>query len=118
MDEIIDDQREQPQNKNGLIFKIGWFIYSFIALIGILFKVLHSPGAYEGIGIGFAGLSTHFLIYGFFKTKSKTLKFIFCSLPVLIFILVLYLFKFYMDFFPAYMLVFAITFFGSYLIRK
>ena len=118
MDEIIDDQREYSPNKNGPIFRIGWFVYGFVALVGVLFKILHWPYGYEGICIGFGGLSSHFLVYGLYKTKSKNTKIIFCSLPLMIFVLVLYLFKFYFDFLPLYVMVLAITFLGSYLIRK
>ncbi len=118
MDEIIDDLRETPKYRFNNQFNFIWIIYGIIAMAGSIFKILHWPGGYGMIIIGFAGLSSHFLIHAIFKSKSLTFRICFSLLPVVLLFIIVVLFRFYLDFLPAYLTVFCTTFVVGFLLRK
>jgi hypothetical protein len=118
MDEIIDDFRENPGNEHNYLFNAGWFLFGCIAAIGFIFKMLHWPGGYQMVLIGFAGLSSHSMIYALFKAKAKYTRILFSLLPLIFFLTTLTIFSFYIDFMSAFFKIFCMTFVLSYLVRN
>lgn len=110
--------KENNGKKYKVVFTALFFVYGFLAFIGLVFKIMHWPGADLNIIIGFSGLIGHTIGFVIFK-KQKTINKILaiCSLLFIIVSISNY-FNFLINIMEMILTISLITLFVSFLFRK
>lgn len=116
--ETIDDFRENKGSKYQGIFTALFFVYGFMAFIGLVFKIMHWPGADLNILIGFSGLMGHTIGFVLFKKQRKINKILAVSSLFFIMVSISNYFHFSLSIMEMILTISLVTLFVSYLFRK